>query len=133
MSTLREGNPAATVALTMPAHDSARAYANPREVAALVQLVVLKPLGACQAAPPTAWQAPLTEARQYYQRSGIRADSFLITSLSATVVANSIERLVWYKWAGQHLGGVALPPSASALAGTGCFMVLTTFAASRPR
>jgi hypothetical protein len=108
VSALREGNPAATVALTVPAHDSARAYANLHEVAALVQLVMLKPHGS-PAAPPTAWQEPLTKAQQYYQRSGIRADSLMVPSLSAIAAADSTERAARYKWVGQHFGGVVLP------------------------
>ncbi|MFD1872673.1 hypothetical protein [Hymenobacter bucti] len=108
VSALRQGNPAATVALSVPAHDSARTYADLREVAALVQLVVLKPAGS-SADSPTAWQSTLTTARHYYQRSGIRHDSLIATFLPPIAVADSAERAAQYHWAGQRVGGVALP------------------------
>jgi hypothetical protein len=108
VSALRQGNPAASVALSVPAHDSARTYANLHEVAALVQLVVVKPHGS-PVAPPTAWQAPLTAARHYYQQSGIHHDSLIAIFLPAIAMADSAERAAQYKWASQHFGGVTLP------------------------
>lgn len=108
VSALRQANPAATVALSVPARDSARAYADLRAVAALVQLVVLKPAGS-PADPPTAWQSTLTTARRYYQRSGVQHDSLIAPFLPPLAVADSAERAAQYHWAGQHMGGVALP------------------------